>query len=84
MNTQRLATGRLESWKTPTTVLLGSETAGMLRDAALYVCDAIPGCRMVILEGQGHGAMLDAPDFFASKVIELIATPKGFSSHTAG
>ncbi len=84
VNTQRLATGPLASWKIPTTVLLGSETADMLRDAALYVCDAIPGCRMLILEGQGHGAMLDAPDFFAAKVIELIATPKGFSSHTAG
>lgn len=84
VNTRRLATGRLEGWKTPTTVLLGSETAGMLRDAALYVCDAIPACRLVILEGQGHGAMLDAPDFFASKVMELIATPKGSSSHTAG
>lgn len=84
VNTQRLATGPLASWKIPTTVLLGSETAGMLRDAALYVCDAIPGCRMIVLEGQGHGAMLDAPDFFAARVIELIATPSGFSSHTAG
>ncbi len=83
VNAYRPSAEGLASWKTPTTVLLGSETLGMLRDAALYVCDAIPGCRMVVLEGQGHGAMLDAPEFFAAKVIELVATPKGFSSHTA-
>jgi pimeloyl-ACP methyl ester carboxylesterase len=85
VNTRRVPAGPLANWKTPTTVLLGSETAGMLRDAALYVCDAIPGCRMAVLEGQGHGAMLDAPDFFASKIIEIASvTPKGFSSHKAG
>jgi pimeloyl-ACP methyl ester carboxylesterase len=83
VNTYRPSTERLASWKTPTTVLLGSETVGLLRDAAYYVCDAIPGCRMVVLEGQGHGAMLDAPEFFAAKVSELITTPKGSSSHTA-
>ena len=52
-------------------MLLGSETVGLLRDAAFFVRDAIPGCRMVVLEGQGHGAMLDAPDFFANKILEI-------------
>jgi pimeloyl-ACP methyl ester carboxylesterase len=64
---------RLAAWKTSTTMLLGSKTTGLLRDAAYFVRDAIPGCRMVILEGQGHGAMLDAPAFFASKIIEIAA-----------
>jgi pimeloyl-ACP methyl ester carboxylesterase len=67
----RPSTERLTNWKSPTTVLLGSETVGMLRDAAFYVCDSIPGCRIVILEGQGHGANLDAPDFFANKILEI-------------
>ena len=52
-------------------MLLGSVTVGLLRDAAFFVRDAIPGCRLVILEGQGHGAMLDAPDFFANKILEI-------------
>jgi pimeloyl-ACP methyl ester carboxylesterase len=69
--TYRPSSERLGNWKTPTTVLLGSETAGLLRDAAFFVRDAIPGCRMVILEGQGHGANLDAPEWFANKILEI-------------
>jgi len=75
---------RLANCKIPATVLLGSETPGMLREAAYFVCDAIPGCQLVVLEGQGHGAMLEAPDYFAAKVIELITAPTHSSSHTAG
>jgi pimeloyl-ACP methyl ester carboxylesterase len=70
-NTYRPSPERLANWKTPTTVLLGSKTVGRLHDAALFVRDAIPGCRLVLLEGQGHGAMLDAPDFFAGKILEI-------------
>jgi pimeloyl-ACP methyl ester carboxylesterase len=71
VNTHGLSHERLANWKAPTTVLLGSVTAGMLKDAAFFVRDIIPGCRMVVLEGQGHGAMLDAPDFFAAKILEI-------------
>lgn len=71
VNTYRPFIERLANWKIPTTLLLGSETQGLLRDAAYFVRDSIPGCRLVILEGQGHGAMLDAPDWFAEKIIEL-------------
>jgi len=71
VNSYRASAERLVKWTTPTTMLLGSETQGLLRDAAFFVRDAIPACRLVILEGQGHGAMLDAPDFFANKIIEI-------------
>jgi pimeloyl-ACP methyl ester carboxylesterase len=62
---------RRSATKIPITVVLGTETQGRLRDSALFLRDAVPGCRMVMLEGQGHCAMLDAPDFFASKVLEI-------------
>lgn len=71
VNTHQLLTGPLANWKIPTTVLLGSETQGMLRDAAFFVQENIPGSRMVILEGQGHGAAQEAPDYFASKILEI-------------
>lgn len=74
VNSYRASTERLANWKTPTTLLLGSKSVGLLRDAAFFVRDAIPGCRLVTLEGQGHGAMLDAPDFFANKILEIIPT----------
>ncbi len=72
VNTYQASPDRLASWKIPTTMLLGSETVGLLRDAAFFVRDAIPGCRLVILDGQGHGAMLDAPEFFANKILEIM------------
>jgi pimeloyl-ACP methyl ester carboxylesterase len=71
VNTYRPFVERLANWKIRTTVLLGSESKGLLRDAAYFVRDNIPGSQLVILEGQGHGAMLDAPDWFAAKIIEL-------------
>jgi pimeloyl-ACP methyl ester carboxylesterase len=71
VNTYSASRERLAQWTTPTTVLLGSVTVGLLKDAAFFLHDAIPGCRLVILEGQGHGAMLDAPDFFAAKILEI-------------
>jgi pimeloyl-ACP methyl ester carboxylesterase len=71
VNTHRLAVSPLASWKTRTTLLLGSQSVGLLRDAAFFVRDTIPSCSLVVLEGQGHGAMLDAPDYFASKILEI-------------
>jgi pimeloyl-ACP methyl ester carboxylesterase len=71
VNTPRPLADRLANWETPTTVLLGSQSVGLLRDAAFFVRDTIPGCRLVVLEGQGHGAMLDAPEFFANKILEI-------------
>jgi pimeloyl-ACP methyl ester carboxylesterase len=76
VNTYQRSAQRLSNWKTPTTLLLGSETVGLLRDAAFFLRDVIPGCRMVVLEGQGHGAMLDAPDFFANKILEIAKVPR--------
>ena len=73
VNSYRASVERLAKWRTPTTMLLGSESQGLLRNAAFFVRDAIPGCRLVVLEGQGHGAMLDAPDYFVSKIIEIAA-----------
>ncbi len=71
VNTYRASAERLANFKIPVTMVLGSNTVGLLHDAAYFVRDAIPGCQLVILEGQGHGAMLDAPEFFASKIVEI-------------
>jgi pimeloyl-ACP methyl ester carboxylesterase len=71
VNTYRPFTERLKNCKIRTTIVLGSTSVGILRDAAFYVRDTIPGCQMVVLEGQGHGAMLEAPDYFVSKILEI-------------
>lgn len=63
----------LSRWKAPTTMLVGSQTQGFLKNASEYVCGAIPGCRLVTLENQGHMAMAMAPDLFVAKVREAAA-----------
>jgi pimeloyl-ACP methyl ester carboxylesterase len=70
VNTLGWSPSSLNGWRGPATMLLGSETKGELRDAALRLCNAIAGCRLSILEGQGHGAMLTAPDLFVTRVLE--------------
>lgn len=79
VNTYRDWTQDLEKCRIPTTVLLGSETtATELRDGSMFVSRSIPGCSLKTLQGQGHNAMLDAPDFFAATMIEiLLGTPGG-------
>jgi pimeloyl-ACP methyl ester carboxylesterase len=71
VNTHRLSGETLTNWKTPTTLLLGSQSAGLLRDATSFVHDAIPGSRMVVLDGQAHSAMFSAPDYFVDKILEI-------------
>ncbi len=75
VNTYRAWTERLANCKIPTTMLLGSETTTPeLRDGSIFVSKAIPGCRLVMVEGQGHAAMLDAPDFFADKILDVFGS----------
>lgn len=71
VNTFRADLNLLASWRVPTTMLLGGESPGEVRDSAMFICRSIPGCRLEILEEQGHSAMLSAPEFFAAKVVDL-------------
>jgi pimeloyl-ACP methyl ester carboxylesterase len=71
VNTFRVNRDLLESWRVPTTMLLGGESSREVREGTMFVCRSIPGCRLVILEQQGHSAMLSAPEYFATKVVEL-------------
>jgi pimeloyl-ACP methyl ester carboxylesterase len=73
VNTYRDWTQKLGNCAIPTTMLVGSETkAPELRDGSMFVSRSIPGCHMKTLEGQGHNAMLDAPDFFAATVVQIL------------
>jgi pimeloyl-ACP methyl ester carboxylesterase len=73
VNTYRDWSQKLGNCKIPTTAFLGSETASPeLREGSLFVSSSIPGCRLKMLQGQGHNAMLDAPQPFADAVIEVL------------
>jgi pimeloyl-ACP methyl ester carboxylesterase len=71
VNTPRDLAPRLARCTIPTIMLLGSETPGRMRENSIFVSQAIPGAQLVMLEGQGHAAMMDAPNFFAEKIAEL-------------
>jgi pimeloyl-ACP methyl ester carboxylesterase len=71
VNTLRSWADRLAQCKIPTTMLLGSESHGLQEDATNFIAQTIPGCRVVMLEGQGHSAAMEAPDMFVAKVLEI-------------
>jgi pimeloyl-ACP methyl ester carboxylesterase len=77
VNTYRSWQERLARWKTPVTMMLGTGSSPLLKEATAYVSQSIPGCRVVMLEGQGHGAMLDAPELFIAKLIEIAVPEAG-------
>jgi pimeloyl-ACP methyl ester carboxylesterase len=77
VNTYRGWRERLAGWKTPLTMMLGTESSILLKEATTFLSQSIPGCRVVMLEGQGHGAMLEAPELFLAKVLEIAAPEIG-------
>jgi pimeloyl-ACP methyl ester carboxylesterase len=77
VNTYRSWQERLARWKTPLTMMLGTESSLLLKEATNLVSQSIAGCPVVMLEGQGHGAMLEAPELFLAKVLEIVAPKTG-------
>ncbi len=72
VNSYRVSLDRLAAVKIPIVMLAGSETRGRMKEGVHLVCNAIPGWRLVVLEGQGHTAMMQAPDLFVEKLFEVI------------
>ncbi len=60
----------LARWKTPTTMLLGSQSPAFMKEGTAFVCGAIPGCKVVTLEGESHMAVSRAPAMFVEKVLD--------------
>jgi pimeloyl-ACP methyl ester carboxylesterase len=77
VNTYRSWQERLARWKTPLTMMLGTVSSARLKESTNFVAQSVPGCRVVMLEGQGHGAMLEAPDLFLAKLIEIAVPEAG-------
>lgn len=73
VNSWHNAPGRPGVWKTPTVLLLGSETKGAMRDGVMLLSRTIPDCKLVVIEGQGHSAMLQAPDLFVDTLLTVSA-----------
>jgi pimeloyl-ACP methyl ester carboxylesterase len=59
----------------PALVLVGSDTPRPYRENALAVAAALPGSELVILDGQGHGAEVLAPEDVAEPVLAFLRRP---------
>ena len=77
VNTLRLADESLPNCRIPTTMLLGGASTSEMREATRWVGTSIPGCRTVVLEGQGHSAMTSAPELFVRAVLEIAGSAAG-------
>ena len=58
----------VSAYNLPTKMLLGSLTTGWLQQSAKSLCEQLPRCELVVLEGQGHTANERAPELFVSKL----------------
>jgi pimeloyl-ACP methyl ester carboxylesterase len=64
----------------PTLLLVGTESPPDLIASTRPLADALPDGRVVELAGQGHVAMLTAPDLFVTRVLDLLVEPDSFVS----
>ena len=66
-------TALLSQIKAPTLVLVGDRDVQTPAGSSRFIARQIPGARLVVLEGLGHGLMWEAPDKFNSAVLEFLA-----------
>lgn len=66
---------RFGTMQTPTLLLLGGDSPPFRRTDAENLHASLPNSRIVVLRGQGHRAMEEAPDLFAQEVLTFLAAP---------
>ena len=71
--TGRIDPARFAGLRVPTLLLLGSESPPFLRVQTVAVAAALPDARIVTLGGEGHEAMLRAPELFVREVTRFFA-----------
>jgi pimeloyl-ACP methyl ester carboxylesterase len=71
-DTYRFDPARFAAWTVPTLLLIGSESPPDYAASTALLASALPGGRVVTLHGQGHVAMLTAPDLFTTEVLTFL------------
>jgi pimeloyl-ACP methyl ester carboxylesterase len=67
------AVDRLADVRTPTLLVVGDRDIAIVRAAADYAAQRIPGARLVVLPGTDHLPQMEAPDAFNRLVVAFIA-----------
>jgi pimeloyl-ACP methyl ester carboxylesterase len=68
----RFDPARFASLAVPTLLLVGTESPPELLASTRPLADALPNVRVVAMAGQGHVAMLTAPDLFVTEVLGFL------------
>ncbi len=68
----RLELAPLADLAVPTMVLIGELSGPEVQRPARQIAESLPDATVVTLAGQGHGAMLSAPELFASEVARFV------------
>jgi pimeloyl-ACP methyl ester carboxylesterase len=55
-------------------LLLGSESPEVIKRQVATIHQGLPQSQVVVLHGQGHGAMYTAPDLFVNEVVGFLAS----------
>ncbi len=68
----RLDLGPLADLAAPTLLLVGELSGPEVHSPARRIAHRLPDATVVTLAGQGHGAMISAPELFASEVVRFV------------
>jgi pimeloyl-ACP methyl ester carboxylesterase len=69
----RLDPERLAGVAAPTLLLLGGESPGWAREATEQIADALSDVTIAVLPGEGHAAIMTAPEVVAEEVTRFLA-----------
>jgi pimeloyl-ACP methyl ester carboxylesterase len=70
----RLDPARFAGLSMPTMLLTGSDSPPDLAASTAALAAALPGAQVVTMAGQGHVAMLTAPDLFVAELLTFLRT----------
>lgn len=76
-NTYHFDPAEFRAFATPTVLLLGGSSGPMMQHWVADLQADLPNSKIVILDGQGHGAMLEAPELFTHAVRDACAWTPG-------
>jgi pimeloyl-ACP methyl ester carboxylesterase len=71
----RFAAERFANLRVPTLLLLGSDTPPALAQITHEVAASLPDSRIAVMPGQGHMAMMTAPELFVGTVLAFLEAP---------
>jgi pimeloyl-ACP methyl ester carboxylesterase len=72
VQTYRFDRGRFDRLELPTLLLLGSESPTLFQQAIEALHMALPRSEVVVMQGQHHNAVEEAPGLFAEEVLRFL------------